>query len=112
MDPEREKPAAEEERHRDAGDDHHVEILGEQEGDHPGSAVLGEVARDEFRIRLHEIKGRAVDFGEARDGKDEEADELRDEVPHAALGVDDRGQREAAGGDHYTDQREPLRDLV
>ena len=72
------------------------EVLGEQEGDEARAAVLGDVAADQLGVGLDEVERRAVGLGEAGDQEDQEADELRDEVPHARLGMDDRGQRQRA----------------
>ena len=76
------------------------------------AAVLGDVALHELGVGLDQVERRAVGLGEARDEEDDEADELRDDVPHALLGLDDLGQRQRAGGHDHADEREALGDLV
>ena len=46
------------------------------------------------------------------DQEDDEADELRDEVPHARLALDDADERQRARGHDHADEREALRHLV
>ena len=65
VDPERQQPAAEEQRHGDPGDDQHVQVLGEQERDQAHAAVLGDVARDQLGVGLGQVERGAVGLGEA-----------------------------------------------
>ena len=65
VDPERQVPAAEEQRGRDAGDDQHVDVLGEEERREAPAAVLGVVAADELGVGFGQIERRAVRLGES-----------------------------------------------
>ena len=113
VDPERQQPAAEEQRHRDPGDDEHVQVLGEQERDHARAAVLGEVAGDELGVGLDEVERRRGwsrrSSAIVKTRKPTNCGMKYHMPPWAWTIV---GQRQAAGGDDHADQREPLRDLV
>ena len=63
-------------------------------------------------IRLDEVERRPVRLREARDHEDQEADELRDEIPHALLRLDDAGERHRLRDHDHADERHALRDLV
>ena len=52
-----------------------------------------------------QIKRRTVNFGAAGNKENHERRELRNHVPHAALGFDDIAQIEAAGQQHDAQQR-------
>ena len=96
MDPERQQPAAEEDRRDHARHHQHVQVLGEVVGGEAPAAVLGVVAADQLGVGLGQVKGRAVGLGEAGDQEDQEADELGDEEPHPGLGVARSGSATAS----------------
>ena len=56
--PERDVPAAEEDRHDQAGDDDDVEVLGREERGEAAAAVLGVVAADQLGVGLGEVERR------------------------------------------------------
>ena len=111
--PERDVPAAEEERHDQAGDHDHVQVLRREERREAAAAVLRVVAADELGVGLGEVERRAVGLGEAGDHEDQEADELRADHPEVRLlPLDDVDQRQRADHHDHADEREALGDLV
>ena len=74
-------PAAEEERHAQAGERDQVDVLGHREQAEAHASVLGVVARDELLLGLREVERRPGGLGRARQQEDEEADELRQHIP-------------------------------
>ena len=68
----------------------------------------------ELALGLRQIEGIAVRFGDTGDEKDEESQNLRDDVPDVsrALGLDDVDERHRAGQHQGANDRQTLRNLV
>ena len=94
------------------GDDDDLHVFDQQEAAEPHPAVLGHEALDEFGVGLRHVERGAVGLGEAGQHEDQEADELRDDEPDVALGVDDVDEGERAAHDDRAEQRQAHRDLV
>ena len=77
-------PAAEEQRHAEAGERDQVDVLGHREEPEAHAAVLGVVAGDELLLGLGQVERRPRRLGRAREQEDDEADELRQHVPDVA----------------------------
>ena len=69
-----------------------ADVLAHEEHAELHARVLGVVAGDQLALGLDEVERDAARLGEAGDEEDDEADELRDDVPEAALRLDDVGR--------------------
>ena len=78
-------PAAEEERHAEAREHDHVDVLGRLEEAPAHAGVLGVVAGDELGVGLGQVERRPRGLGDPAEQEDDEADELRDEEPERRL---------------------------
>ena len=94
------------------GERDQVDVLAHREEPEAHAAVLGVVAGDELLLGLGQVERRAGGLGGAGEHEDDEADELRGDVPPVALRRDDLGQRERLRHDHDAEHGERERDLV
>ena len=106
-------PAAEEQDHDQERRCDHVEELGHEEQKELDAGIFGVVATDELLLRLGEVEREPRRLGEARHHEDDEAQRLGKRIPHARLrlGVHDRVEPEAAGGQNDAQQPEAEGDL-
>src|ERR1051325_9338349 len=110
-------PAAHEKRRRQHRDREHVDVLGHEEERELHRAVFRVKARDQLRLRPGQIERNTIRLRNRRDKVDDEAKRLNPEdVPahplNAVLLLDDAVEIERARLQHYSDQRQPQRQLV
>ena len=74
---ERRVPAAEEQRHDQARDDEHVDVLGEEEEPEAHPGVLGREAGDDLAVGLGQVERGPVRLGGRGDEEDQRAERLR-----------------------------------
>ena len=107
-------PAAEEQNHDQERGRDHVEELGDEEQQQLDPRIFRVVAADEFLLRLGKVERQPCRLGEAGHHEDDEAEGLGERIPHARLrlGVHDRVEPQASGGEDNAEQAEAEGDLI
>jgi hypothetical protein len=116
-------PSAQKQQRRDAGDRHHVAVLSHEKRGEFHAAVFGMESGDQFVFGFREVEGHAIGFGEGRDHKQNEADDvegedLEDGPPgketeeEAGLAVDNAAETERVQRKQRRGNRQRHRQLV
>ena len=107
-------PAAQKHDHDQERRRDHVEEFGHEEEQELDARIFGVIAADKLLLGLGQVEGEPRRLGEGGHEKHEEAERLREGVPHArvGLGVHDRVELERPGREHHAQEAEAQRNLV